>query len=220
MRLALLSALALMLLSRPAVAAPAAPAKASPAAPAAPKAPPPAPAPPPKAPEPVERPAEPAPRAVERASASERPLTVSTASDATMADGTAAAAGAKGIVFGVTDLPTVGGFLYISPADSLRLNLGVGLLLKPSVEAAFSLDAAFRHHITGGTLRPYAEGGIQFAYDGDVDFALKAGLGAEYFIVPRVSVAGTLGLALRFDNGGRTISLPFGTTGLLMNVFF
>ena|GEM_PF-4525677 len=158
-------------------------------------------------------------KAAERSSETDAP-SISTASDNKGADDTAAVSGAKGIVFGVNNLPTVGGFLFVSPENSLRLNLGFGVGLKPDVTAALSVDAAFRHHLTNGTLRPFAEGGVQFAYDGDIDFALKGGLGVEYFFVPRVSVAGTLGLALRFDNGGNTISIPFGTTGLLMNVFF
>ena len=133
-------------------------------------------------------------------------------------DGTAAVSGAKGIVLGVHDLPTVGGFYYFSSADSLRVNLGFGLTFKPDFGAQFSLEANVRHHLFGGNLRPYLEGGIRFGYAGAINFALQGGFGVEYFIVPRVSVAGTLGLALRFDDGGNSISLPFGTTALLMNV--
>ncbi|MBM7115996.1 hypothetical protein [Archangium primigenium] len=193
MRLALLSSAALCLVSSAALAA--APAKTA------------------------ERAAESTSKSAERVAAREEP-SVSTAEDDKASDGTAAAEGAKGIVFGVNALPTVGGFLFVSPVDSLRLNLGFIVGLKPDVAARLSVDAVFRHHLTTGTLRPFAEGGLEFAYDGDIDFGAKAGLGVEYFFVPRVSVAGTLGLALRFENGGSTIGIPFGTTGLLMNVFF
>ena len=132
-------------------------------------------------------------------------------------DGTAAVSGAKGVTLGVHDLPTIGGFFYFSQADSLRLNLGLGFTFKPAFGAQFGIEANVRHHLIGGNLRPYLEGGIRFGYAGNINFALQGGFGVEYFIVPRVSVAGTLGLALRFDDGGSSISLPFGTTALLVN---
>ena len=147
------------------------------------------------------------------------PAEESNASDQTEGGGTAAASSGKGIVFGVGQLPTIGGFLHVSPVDSLRLNLGLALALKPKVAAQFGIEAGFRHHLMTGNLRPYAEGGIGFSYASDISFALQGGLGVEYYFVPRVSVSGTLGLALRFDSGGDSISVPFATSGLLMNVY-
>ena len=151
--------------------------------------------------------------------ATEPPTPVSNASTDAAGDGTAAVSGAKGIVLGFNQLPTVGGFLHLTPVDTLRLNLGFALNFKPDFGAQFGLDVNFRHHLTTGTLRPYLEGGIQFGYAGDISFAAKGGAGAEYFLVPRVSVSGTLGLALRFDSGGNSISLPVGTTAVLLNVY-
>lgn len=147
------------------------------------------------------------------------PAQESNASDSPVGEGTAAGASGKGIVFGVNQLPTVGGFLHVSPVDSLRLNLGLGVTFKPDTGAQFGIDAAFRHHLMTGDLRPYFEGGIGFGYASDISFALQGGLGVEYYFVPRVSVSGTLGLALRFESGGKSISLPLATTGLLMNVY-
>jgi hypothetical protein len=132
---------------------------------------------------------------------------------------TGVAPGAKGLVFGVNQLPTLGGFYYLSPVGSLRAGLGFTMNFKPAFGAQFSLDASYRHHLLTGNLRPFAEGGISFGYASNIHFALGGGIGVEYFIVPQLSVSGIVGAQLRFDNGGDSISIPFGTTGLLLNVF-
>ncbi|ATB37581.1 hypothetical protein CYFUS_003003 [Cystobacter fuscus] len=128
-------------------------------------------------------------------------------------------AGAKGLVLGVNSLPTVGGFLHLTPADSLRFNLGLNLDFTPDFSVGFSVGAGVRHHLLGGNLRPFIEGGLQLNYSQQIGFGLHGGVGVEYYFVPRVSVAGTLGLSLRFDSGGQTVHLPFGTSGLLFNVY-
>jgi hypothetical protein len=128
-------------------------------------------------------------------------------------------AGAKGVVLGISGLPTVGGFLHLTPADSLRFNLGLDVAFTPAFGVGFSVGAGVRHHLLGGNLRPFVEGGLQFDYAQQIGFGLQGGFGVEYYFVPRVSVAGTLGLALRFDEGGQNFHIPFGTTGLLFNVY-
>jgi hypothetical protein len=164
--------------------------------------------------------AEPARGAPSRPAAEAKPASSDTAlAPLVSADGTGAAPGAKGLVFGVNQLPTIGGFYYLSPVGSLRAGLGFTMNFKPAVGAEFSLDASYRHHLLTGNLRPFAEGGISFGYANDINFALGGGLGVEYFIVPQLSVSGIVGAQLRFDNGGDSISLPFATTGLLLNVF-
>lgn len=143
----------------------------------------------------------------------------SNASASPSGDGSGSGAGAKGLVFGFNELPTVGGFYHLNSQDSLRLNVGFKLNFKPGFNAEFSLEPAFRHHLLTGNLRPFVEGGIAFGYAGDINFALRGGLGVEYYFVPRVSVSGVVGAALRFDNGGGSISLPLGTTAVLLNVY-
>jgi hypothetical protein len=85
----------------------------------------------------------------------------------------------------------------------------------------FSVGAGVRHHLLGGNLRPFIEGGVQVDYGliQDIGFGFQGGFGVEYYFVPRVSVAGTLGLALRFDDGGQSFHVPLGTSGLLFNVY-
>ncbi len=144
---------------------------------------------------------------------------VSNASEDAAGDGTAAVAGAKGLVFGFNQMATVGGFVHLTPADSIRLNLGLAVDFKPDFGAQFGMDLNFRHHLTSGNLRPFVEGRLQFGYASSINFALQGGVGAEYYLVPRVSVSGRLGLALRFDGGGSSITLPLGTTAVLLNVY-
>jgi hypothetical protein len=165
--------------------------------------------------------AEPAKGATSRPAAEAKPAASSDVALAPLvsADGTGAAPGAKGLVFGVNQLPTIGGFYYVSPVGSVRAGLGFTMNFKPAVNAQFAIDASYRHHLLTGDLRPFAEGGISFGYAGDINFALGGGLGVEYFIVPRLSVSGIVGAQLRFDNGGDSISIPLATTGLMLNVF-
>lgn len=147
------------------------------------------------------------------------PPATSSAAETSTPDGTAAAAGAGGVVFGVNGLPTVGGFIHLTPADSLRFNLGLDLTFTPGFGAAFSAAVGVRHHLMGGNLRPFLEGDVLVDYGQDVGFGFQGGFGVEYYFVPRVSVAGMLGLSLRFDQDGQNFHVPFGTTGLLFNVY-
>ena len=126
--------------------------------------------------------------------------------------------GTMAFVAGVSPSPSVGGAWFISPTGSIRADLGFTLSFKPT-GAALTLDAGYRHHFSPGALRPFIQPGISFGYNDLINFAVGSGFGLEYFITPRVSLAAMAVAALRFDNGGNSVSLNLNSSGLSVSFF-
>lgn len=130
----------------------------------------------------------------------------------------AAESGAMAFVVGVTNTPGIGGAYYVSPTGSLRANLAFDWNFSPA-SATFGFGLGYRHHFSAGEFRPFFEPGLQLGYARDLNASLYGGLGVEYFIVPRVSIAALAAVSINLPTGGSNGSLGLGSTGIEVSFF-
>lgn len=130
----------------------------------------------------------------------------------------AADAGAMAFVVGVTNSPGIGGAYYLTPTGSLRANVALDWNFSPA-SATFGFGLGYRHQFSAGEFRPFFQPGLQLGYARDLNASLYGGLGVEYFVVPRLSIAALASLAVNLPTGGSNGSLGLGSTGIEVSFF-
>lgn len=109
---------------------------------------------------------------------------------------------------------------------------GAGLVAKSDPESkvllGFSLDVGYRMYLwQSGSLHAFVQPGIFFSKRAEAgDFgalstvAAVGGVGAEYFFVDQLSVAGATGASLSLANDFKDVRFSTGTTGLYANFYW
>lgn len=169
----------------------------------------------------------------------------------------------KALSFGFNGSGVIGGKAWISDQSALTLSLGgttnssrveaadtsslddeytqFSLSVTVGLERHFDLGLGFSPYVTGGVSAGYGRsvsrsGTTTYSYEfksNSTDLGLRAGVGVEYWLVPRVSLAGQQLLSAGYSFGSRTngsagalrqdtgaFSMGLGTSSLILSVYF
>lgn len=139
--------------------------------------------------------------------------------------------GLKGLSFALPagGGPTLGFNYFLSPTGALRLALGInlGLTNQPGTNFDFSVEVAYRAYMgTFGRLHPFLQPGVFFnrVQGSGGSFAIEGGVGVEYFLLERFSIAASTGIAFNIANIGNDpgvkVNLTTGNSALAANFYW
>ena len=126
-------------------------------------------------------------------------------------------------LLGAGFLPTLGGSYFLTDTAALRVALGLGLMLEPNTDFAFSLGASYRNYHRGmlGRVAPFYEPGGSFAWLDDV-LLINAffAYGAEYFFTDQLSLGGSMGFEFTMIDGTSVIRMMSARFALDLTVYW
>jgi hypothetical protein len=97
--------------------------------------------------------------------------------------------------------PTLGLTYFLTDSGALHVDLGLDLELSGGAKSGFSIEGDYRLFVwKHGNLAPFIQPGIFFGHSTPTTVAVEGALGAEYFVLPHLSIGVATGVALNFTS--------------------